>query len=290
MALQRITMKYQYITVEGNIGAGKTTLAHLLSKKLNSRLILEEFADNPFLAKFYDNPQQYAFPLELFFMAERYKQLKDMLHTKDMFQHVTVSDYLFTKCLLFAKVNLPEEEFRLYQKLFDIIHQQLIFPDILIYLHAPVQKLQQNIKRRNREYEQAIPDEYLFNIQETYTSYIKQHNIKTIDYAVGDINVENGKTMLSVKRVGKMPMPIDILVTYKDGSQEMHVIALDLMYGTKPAENEIPRTVHAPWRWTHPEYKFPIGKSIPEIKSIEIDPSMRLADINRNNNKLVIPD
>ncbi|MBW0179347.1 deoxynucleoside kinase [Sediminibacterium sp.] len=173
-------MKYQYITVEGNIGAGKTTLAHLLSKKLNSRLILEEFADNPFLPKFYENPQQYAFPLELFFMAERYKQLKDMLHTKDMFQHVTVSDYLFTKCLLFAKVNLPEEEFRLYQKLFDIIHQQLMFPDILIYLHAPVQKLQQNIKRRNREYEQAIPDEYLFNIQETYTSYIKQHNIKTI--------------------------------------------------------------------------------------------------------------
>ncbi len=174
------TMKYQYITVEGNIGAGKTTLAHLLAKKLNSRLILEEFADNPFLPKFYDNPQQYAFPLELFFMAERYKQLKDMLHTKDMFQHITVSDYLFTKCLLFAKVNLPEEEFRLYQKLFDIIHQQLVFPDILIYLHAPVQKLQQNIKRRNREYEQAIPDEYLFNIQETYTSYIKQHNIKTI--------------------------------------------------------------------------------------------------------------
>lgn len=173
-------MKYQYITVEGNIGAGKTTLAHLLSKKLNSRLILEEFADNPFLPKFYDNPQQYAFPLELFFMAERYKQLKDMLHIKDMFQHTTVSDYLFTKCLLFAKVNLPEEEFRLYQKLFDIIHQQLIFPDILIYLHAPVQRLQQNIKKRNREYEQSIPDEYLFNIQETYTSYIKQHNIKTI--------------------------------------------------------------------------------------------------------------
>jgi len=173
-------MKYQYITVEGNIGAGKTTLAHLLSKKLNARLILEEFADNPFLSKFYYNPQQYAFPLELFFMAERYKQLKDLLQTKDMFQHVTVSDYLFTKCLLFAKVNLPEEEFRLYQKLFDIIHQQLVFPDILIYLHAPVNKLQQNIRKRNREYEQSIPDEYLFNIQETYTSYIKQHNIKTI--------------------------------------------------------------------------------------------------------------
>lgn len=155
-------------------------MAHLLSKKLNARLILEEFAENPFLAKFYENPGQYAFPLELFFMAERYKQLKDLLHTKDIFQNVTISDYLFTKCLLFAKVNLPGEEFRLYKQLFDIIHQQLLHPDILIYLHAPVQKLQQNIKKRKRDYEQAIPDSYLFNIQETYTSYIKQHNIKTI--------------------------------------------------------------------------------------------------------------
>jgi deoxyguanosine kinase len=173
-------MQYHFITIEGNIGAGKTTLAHLLSKHFNARLILEEFADNPFLPKFYENPDQYAFPLELFFMAERYKQLKDMIHTKDLFQSITVSDYLFTKCLLFAKVNLPDEEFRLYQKLFDIIHQQLVFPEILIYLHAPVHKLQSNIKKRNREYEQKIADEYLFNIQETYTSYIKQHNIKTI--------------------------------------------------------------------------------------------------------------
>ncbi|MBX9734987.1 MAG: deoxynucleoside kinase [Chitinophagaceae bacterium] len=173
-------MKYHFITIEGNIGAGKTTLSHLLAKKLNARLILEEFADNPFLSKFYENPGQYAFPLELFFMAERFKQLKDMIHTKDLFQHVTVSDYLFTKCLLFAKLNLPEEEFRLYQKLFDIIHQQLIFPDILIYLHVPVHKLQKNIRKRNRQYEQSIPDEYLFNIQETYTNYIKQHNIKTL--------------------------------------------------------------------------------------------------------------
>lgn len=173
-------MQHHFITIEGNIGAGKTTLAHLLSKKLNARLVLEEFADNPFLPQFYQNPKQYAFPLELFFMAERYKQLKEMVNTGDLFQSVTVSDYLFTKCLLFAKVNLPEEEFRLYQKLFDIINQQLIFPDILIYLHAPVSKLQQNIRKRNRLYEQQIPDEYLYNIQETYSSYIKQHNIKTI--------------------------------------------------------------------------------------------------------------
>jgi deoxyadenosine/deoxycytidine kinase len=173
-------MKHHFITIEGNIGAGKTTLAHLLAKKLNARLILEEFADNPFLPKFYENPKQYAFPLELFFMAERFKQQKEMLHTNDLFQHVTISDYLFTKCLLFAKVNLPEEEFRLYQKLFDIMYQQLSFPDIVIYLHSPVNKLQANIRKRNRAYEQQIPDEYLFNIQETYTNYIRQHNIKTI--------------------------------------------------------------------------------------------------------------
>jgi deoxyadenosine/deoxycytidine kinase len=173
-------MKYHYITIEGNIGAGKTTLAHLLAKQYNARLVLEAFADNPFLPKFYENPGQFAFPLELFFMAERYKQLKELIHTKDLFHSVTISDYLFTKCLLFAKVNLPEEEFRLYQRLFEIIHQQMIQPEILIYLHAPVQKLQKNIRKRNRPYEQQIPDEYLFNIQETYTHYIKQHNIKTL--------------------------------------------------------------------------------------------------------------
>ena len=173
-------MKYNFVTIEGNIGAGKTTLAHLLSKHFNARLILEEFADNPFLPKFYENQELYAFPLELFFMAERYKQLKDLLQTKDMFQHVTISDYLFTKCLLFAKVNLPTEEFRLYQKLFEIIVPQIPQPDILIYLHAPVSKLQENIRKRNRGYEQNISNQYLFELQETYTQYIKQHNIKTL--------------------------------------------------------------------------------------------------------------
>lgn len=173
-------MKYSFITVEGNIGAGKTTLSNLLAKHYNARLILEQFADNPFLPKFYEDPKQYAFPLELFFMAERFKQLKDLLQQRDLFQSVTISDYLFTKCLLFAKVNLPGDEFALYQRLFDIIHQQLIQPDILIYLHAPVTRLQQNIRKRGRSYEQSIPDDYLFSLQETYTHYIKQHNLKTI--------------------------------------------------------------------------------------------------------------
>lgn len=124
--------------------------------------------------------------MELFFMAERYKQLKDLVHTNDLFQNVTISDYLFTKCLLFAKINLPDEEFLLYQRLFDIIQPQIIQPDLLIYLHAPVSNLQSNIRKRGRTYEQNISDGYLFSIQETYIRYIKQHNIKTLFVDTGN--------------------------------------------------------------------------------------------------------
>ena len=131
-------------------------------------------------------------------MAERYKQLKDLLQTKDMFQQVTVSDYLFTKCLLFAKVNLPDEEFRLYQKLFEIINPQIIQPDILIYLHSPVKKLQENIKKRNRQYEQGIPGDYLFSLQETYTQYIKQHHIKTLFVDAGNADFLGNEDHLKV--------------------------------------------------------------------------------------------
>src|SRR6516225_8094786 len=191
-------MNYHFITIEGNIGAGKTTLAHLLARHFNARLILEQFADNPFLPKFYENPGQYAFPLELFFMAERYKQLKELVHTGDLFQSVTISDYLFTKCLLFAKVNLPDQEFLLYQKLFDIIHSQMIQPDILIYLHAPVSKLQSNIRKRNRSYEQHIPDDYLYNIQEAYTHYIRQYNIRTLFIDVSNADFLGNEAHLKV--------------------------------------------------------------------------------------------
>jgi deoxyguanosine kinase len=191
-------MNYHFIAIEGNIGAGKTTLSHLLAKHFNSRLVLEEFADNPFLPKFYDNPRQYAFPLELFFMAERYKQLKELIHTKDMFQSLTISDYLFSKCLLFAKVNLSDEEFRLYHKLYDIIRPQLIQPDLLIYLHVPVSKLQKNIRKRNRVYELGIPDRYLFNIQEAYTQFIRQHNIKTLFIDASDADFLSNPKHLDV--------------------------------------------------------------------------------------------
>lgn len=173
-------MQYEFITIEGNIGAGKTTLATQLSRHYNARLVLEQFADNPFLPKFYEKPDQYAFPLELFFMAERYKQLQELLLQKSMFQQLTISDYLFTKSLLFAKVTLSEDEYRLYQRLFEIVQQNLIQPEILIYLHAPVKKLQENIRKRERSYEQSIPDEYLQNIQDTYLQYLKQFTVPTL--------------------------------------------------------------------------------------------------------------
>ena len=209
-------MKYSFVTIEGNIGAGKTTLAHILSKKLNARLVLEEFADNPFLPKFYENPDQYAFPLELFFMAERYKQLKELLQMKDMFQSVTVSDYLFTKCLLFAKVNLPEEEYKLYQKLFEIINPQILQPDLLIFLHSPLEKLRENIKKRNRTYEQSIPDDYLNSLQDTYTQYIKQHNIKTLF-----VDASNADFLYNEEHVNIILDALD-----KDHEEGQHFISL----------------------------------------------------------------
>lgn len=191
-------MKYPFITIEGNIGAGKTTLSELLCKHYNGRLILEEFADNPFLPKFYENPEQFAFPLELFFMAERFKQLKEVLNVRDIFHEVTITDYLFTKSLLFAKVNLSDDEYRLYQKLFDIINPHIIQPDILIYLNAPIEKLQANIKKRSRSYEQGIEDSYLMSLQEIYTSYIRQHNLITLIVDVSNADFINNPAHLKV--------------------------------------------------------------------------------------------
>jgi deoxyguanosine kinase len=179
-------MNFNFITIEGNIGAGKTTLSQLLADHYNASLVLESFEENPFLSKFYEDPKQFAFPLELFFMAERFKQMKELIKQQELFKEITISDYLFTKCLLFAKVNLPPAEFRLYQQLFEIIHQQIIQPDLLIYLHSPVKRLQENIRKRNRPFEQSIPNDYLFSIQETYTQYIKQHHIKTLFVDAGN--------------------------------------------------------------------------------------------------------
>lgn len=163
---------YEYIAIEGNIGAGKTSLARMLSQELGAKLILEEFEDNSFLPKFYEDGLRYAFPLEMSFLAARFNQLKKHLLEKDLFQQHIVSDYIFAKCMLFAKTNLNDDEYELYLKLFEIINLQIRQPDLLIYLHNPVQKLQWNIMNRGRSYEQKITDEYLQSLTDAYLQYL----------------------------------------------------------------------------------------------------------------------
>ena len=149
---------YDYIAIEGTIGAGKTSLATMLSKELNTRLILEQYEDNDFLPKFYDDPEKYAFPLELSFLASRYQQLKTELSVTDIFRNRIISDYFISKSLIFSKATLPEAEFILYSKLFSIINQTLPKPDLIVYLYAAVERLQYNIFMRGRSYEMKIED------------------------------------------------------------------------------------------------------------------------------------
>jgi deoxyguanosine kinase len=169
-----MTIQYNYIAIEGNIGAGKTTLATRMSQQFNSRLILEQFEDNSFLPKFYEDPSRYAFPLELSFLADRFQQLKSQLAVQDMFHPVTIADYFILKSLIFAKKTLNSEEFTLYTRLFSIIENALPKPDLLVYLYLDISRLQSNIRMRGRVYEQKIEDDYLQRIQDGYLDYIKQ--------------------------------------------------------------------------------------------------------------------
>ncbi|MFN4082912.1 MAG: deoxynucleoside kinase [Bacteroidia bacterium] len=165
---------YDYIVIEGNIGAGKSSLAKKLAATFNGNLILEEFEDNSFLPKFYAEPRRYAFTLEMSFLATRFNQLKNNLLQPALFSSCIIADYIFAKCMLFSKVNLEDDEYNLYLKLFEIINLQLPNPDILIYLHNNIERLQFNIKNRGRIYEQNISDEYLQNLQQTYLNYLNQ--------------------------------------------------------------------------------------------------------------------
>lgn len=160
--------------IEGNIGAGKTTLATKMSNDLHARLILEQFDDNPFLPKFYEDPEKHAFPLELSFLAERYHQLKKELTAPDIFKPGVIADYYFFKSLIFARANLKEDEYALYTKLFHIINDSLPKPDLLIYLYHNIEQLQKNIRKRGRNYEQNIADDYLIKIQNAYFDFFKQ--------------------------------------------------------------------------------------------------------------------
>ncbi|MCJ7758421.1 MAG: 2-amino-4-hydroxy-6-hydroxymethyldihydropteridine diphosphokinase [Gillisia sp.] len=168
-----------YIAVEGNIGAGKTSLATMISEDFNAKLILERFKDNPFLPKFYEDQHRYAFPLEMSFLADRYQQLSDDLSQYDLFTDFVVSDYDVFKSLIFAKITLQEDEYALYHKLFSIIYKELVKPDLYIYLYQNTERLLENIKNRGRDYEQKIQPDYLAKINQSYLSYIKsQTNIK----------------------------------------------------------------------------------------------------------------
>lgn len=169
-----MNIPYNYIAVEGNIGAGKTTLATRLSKEFNTRLILEQFEDNSFLPKFYEDQARYAFPLELSFLADRFQQLKSQVAVQDMFHPVTIADYFILKSLIFARKTLNSEEFTLYSRLFSIIENVLPKPDLLVYLYLDIERLQSNIRKRGRAYEQKIENDYLQKIQEGYLDYIKQ--------------------------------------------------------------------------------------------------------------------
>lgn len=167
--------RYNYIVIEGNIGAGKTTLASMIAKEHNAKLILERFADNPFLPKFYSDPARFSFPLELSFLADRYRQLKEELVEQDLFRSFTVADYYFMKSLVFASSTLEKDEFSLYRQIFYIIYGSLPKPDLYVYLHVPPERLLLNIAMRGREYEKSITADYLSGIQESYFTFFRQN-------------------------------------------------------------------------------------------------------------------
>lgn len=173
--------KFNYIAIEGNIGSGKTTLANMIAEDFNAKIILERFADNPFLPKFYEDHDRYAFPLEMSFLADRYQQLSDDLAQFDLFKNFIVSDYYIFKSLIFAQITLQKDEFYLYRKMFDIMYKEISKPDLYIYLYQDTQQLLQNIKKRGRDYEQNIAPEYLDKIHQGYSSFIKtEENLKTL--------------------------------------------------------------------------------------------------------------
>jgi deoxyadenosine/deoxycytidine kinase len=178
--------RYNYVVIEGNIGAGKTTLAKRISEEFNARLILERFADNPFLPKFYREPEKYSFPLELSFLASRYKQLKEELVPQDLFKSFTVADYYFMKSLVFAATTLEGDEYNLYRQIFYIIYGSLPKPDIFVYLHLTPERLLQNIAKRGRTYEGGITAGYLQKIQESYFSFFRQNPDNK--YVIIDVN------------------------------------------------------------------------------------------------------
>jgi len=194
-------VELSYLVIEGNIGAGKTSFAKRIASEYNAKLILEQFADNPFLPKFYNEPDKYSFQLELSFLAERYHQLNNEVTSRDLFKAFTVADYYFMKSLIFAKSTLKDDEYNLYRQIFDIIYRSIPKPDLYVYLHQDVANLKKNIRKRGRDYEQGISDEYLTKLQDGYFDFFKKQD--DIAFLIIDINkldfVENPEDYENIK-------------------------------------------------------------------------------------------
>ncbi len=186
--------KYNYIAIEGNIGAGKTTLANMIGDEFNARLVLERFADNPFLPKFYEDKDRYAFPLEMSFLADRYQQLSDDLAQFDLFKNLIVSDYYIFKSLIFSQITLQEDEYSLYKRMFDVMYKEITKPDLYIYLYQNTDRLLENIKKRGRAYEQNIKPGYLDKIHKGYFNFIKsQQQLNTLIIDVSEMDFVKNK-------------------------------------------------------------------------------------------------
>ncbi|MCP4883212.1 MAG: 2-amino-4-hydroxy-6-hydroxymethyldihydropteridine diphosphokinase [Flavobacteriales bacterium] len=187
--------KYNYIAIEGNIGSGKTSLANKIGDDYNAKLVLERFADNPFLPKFYADEERYAFPLEMSFLADRYHQLTDDLAQFDLFKNFIVSDYFIFKSLIFAQVTLPKEEYSLYRKMFDIMYKEISKPDVYVFLYQNTDRLIENIKKRGRDYEQNIQADYLDKIHKGYLQFIKsKEELNTLMIDVSELDFVNNES------------------------------------------------------------------------------------------------
>lgn len=187
--------KFQFISIEGNIGAGKTTLCKMISEDFNAKLVLERFADNPFLPKFYEDQARYAFPLEMSFLADRYQQFTDDTTQFDLFKSFMVSDYDIFKSLIFAKITLQKEEFSLYRKVFNFMYKEVRKPQIYLYLYQNTERLLANIKKRGRDYEQNIDATYLEKINQGYMDFIKGHpNQNSMILDLSNLDFVNNKS------------------------------------------------------------------------------------------------
>ena len=198
---------YNYVVVEGSIGAGKTTLSTMLANDFNAELVLERFADNPFLEKFYKDPEHYAFPVEMTFLMDRYQQLKNLLTARDLFTDFVIGDYFIDKCLLFSKKNLSKDEFSLFKTVFDTISGFLPKPDLILYLYTKPDRLLKQIAKRNRSFEKDITAEYLTDIQEKYLTYFRENqqipillvDTENVDFVENNLDYQRFKELINTQ-------------------------------------------------------------------------------------------